>query len=157
MNQIFSNSYSKISYLPVYTTLCFWICNRVLIKLKGYKAHLTVNELNIDNGKNLLLSIMSHSIFLINWGGGDSTIVDIIWGRWISKKLWLASDFLLNYGFPSYIVAPVRNFRSRYEHHSTLCCDPLTTEFLFFFLRHVLSRDSKDFKNRIWTLTCIWH
>lgn len=50
-----------------------------------------MNELNIDRGKNLLLSIISHSIFFMNCGGGDSTIVDIILGLGRVKKSLAAS------------------------------------------------------------------
>lgn len=58
-------------------TLCFWICNLVFIKVKGYNAHRTENELSIERGKNLALSIMSHSIVVMYCGGGVSTIDDI--------------------------------------------------------------------------------
>lgn len=45
------------------------------MRVSGYRAHLTLNELSIESGKNLALFIMSHSIVVINSGFGDSAIV----------------------------------------------------------------------------------
>lgn len=72
--------YYFMTIIPVYTSLCFWICNLVLMRVSGYNAQRTVKELNMDNGKNLVLSIISHSMFLIICGGGVSTTVDMFSG-----------------------------------------------------------------------------
>ena len=37
----------------------------VLIKVKGYRKHLTVNEDIIERGKNFLLSNISHSMIVM--------------------------------------------------------------------------------------------
>lgn len=48
------------------------------MRVNGYKAHLTENELSMDRGKNFVLSIMSHSMVFMNCGGGFSTVIDMI-------------------------------------------------------------------------------
>jgi hypothetical protein len=49
-----------------------------LITVNGYRQHLTENEDSMLSGKNLLLSIISHSMVRIN---GVASTVDISWAN----------------------------------------------------------------------------
>ena len=66
-HRVFTKIFEKASYVPLYTSFPLCICNRVLIKVKGYNMVRTVNELAMLNGKNFFLSSICHSMTRMNW------------------------------------------------------------------------------------------
>jgi len=54
--------HNDVPAIPLYISPCFCIWSLVLINVSGYRVQRTENELSMLNGKNFVLSIMSHSI-----------------------------------------------------------------------------------------------
>ena len=55
--------------------LCFWTCKRVLITVKGYRQQRTENDESMLNGKNFVLSIISHSMVRMKCGVSTADIL----------------------------------------------------------------------------------